>query len=123
MRMKLPITGTVKEILEGGIVIGESDDPIRPVNVILGNVSWTMINLDIDNEEMEIEITPSDKYVYDTGAVDGQGDPVLSRRKATVQDKAVALEYARDLSLERKTKAQLYTLSGSKKLINPFKAT
>ena len=119
MRMKLPITGTVKEV--SPYIIGDNDDPIRPVSVDLGNVSWTLIGVDLESEEMEIEITPSIDDHYDTGTVDGEGDPIFAIRKATAMDKVQAVEYALDRSLGRMSKQALYDLSKSPRLKNPFK--
>ena len=61
MRIKVPIEGTVKSISPNGVVIGDDNDPIRPVrmNPMPRGIGWRMISLDIDNEEMLIEIIPS----------------------------------------------------------------
>ncbi len=109
MRMKIPITGTVIQV--NPCVIGAENDPIRPVEINLGNVSWTLIKLDLENEEMEIEVTPADRI----GISDTEDRPT------TPQEKAQFTDYAKDFSLERKTKQQLYTLSGSKKLVNQYR--
>lgn len=55
MRMKVPIEGTVLTKAPNHIS-GDPDDPIRIVGD-LGNVSWQLISLDLENEEMEIEVT------------------------------------------------------------------
>jgi len=81
MRMKVPITGTVVKITDG-IVSGDNVDFIRPVNLNLGNVSWTLIHLDIENEEMEIEVTPNLTTDYDTGEIDGHGAFIITYEQA-----------------------------------------
>lgn len=143
MRMKIPITGTVKQVEP--CIIGDDNDPIRLIEIDLGNVSWRLIHLDLEAEEMEIEVTPSDSFnepdldehgiqktkpALDEHGVqreDEEGKPLLKPafkplRLATDQEKAQFLEQARNYSLERKTKAELYTLSKSPRLKNPFKA-
>ena len=72
MRIKVPVIGTVieskpmqsrPEIME---VYGAEDDPIH-INVDLGNVSWTLVDLDIENGLAEIEVTPAEEVSEDTG--------------------------------------------------------
>lgn len=62
MRIKVPITGTV--IQKEPVIIGDPTDPIRPVRLPPGmtdpSMSWELVSmkhLDLDNEEMEIEVT------------------------------------------------------------------
>lgn len=119
MRVKLPITGTVREVKPH--VSGDLDDPIRLININLGNVSWRLISLDIDAEEMEIEVLPSESFEEDTGEINEEGKPIWVNRSATPEDKETFLEYARNHSLERMSKDALYALSGSPRLKNPFK--
>ena len=52
MRMRVPITGTVREI--DPFISGELNDPIRMIRINLGDVSWRLIHLDLENEEMVI---------------------------------------------------------------------
>jgi hypothetical protein len=40
-------------------VSGDPDDPIRMVPINLGRVSWRAIEIDLANERMLIEITPT----------------------------------------------------------------
>jgi len=118
MRIRMPLTGTVKAI--DPCIIGEKDDPIRPLDV-MGNVAWRMISLDLDAEEMEIEVTPADEVGYDTGEKDEQGKSIWVNRLATPEERAALIENARDHSLERMSAQALYALSKSKRLVNPFK--
>ena len=124
MRIKTPITGTVKQVEP--CIIGDDNDPIRLIEINLGNVSWRLIHLDLEAEEMEIEVTPSENMDYDTGETcineEGETIPVFKSRKTTTQEKTQLLEHARTHSLERMSKEALYALSGSPRLKNPFKA-
>jgi hypothetical protein len=89
MRIKIPITGTV--ISEGtiwdGKLLGDPNDPIRMINIDLGNVSWEAVDVDLENEVMEIE--------------------VIGEKKD--------LDHARQL-IEGHSKDELYSLSGCQKL-------
>lgn len=119
MKMKIPLTGTVREAKP--YVSGEPDDPIRMVNIDLGNVSWTLITLDLDDKTMEIEVTPSEKTEYDTGEVDEQGQPIWASRPTTPKERTRLIDNARNHSLARMSKQALYARSKSPRLINPFK--
>lgn len=119
MKMRVPITGTVKEIMP--FISGDNDDPIRMVDVDLGNVSWRLISLDLDNEQMEIEVTPSEVTSEETGEVDEHGKPIFATRPTTAKEKTQLLKHAHGLSLEKMSKQALYALSGSPRLKNPFK--
>lgn len=115
----MPITGTVTEIKP--FIAGDPNDPICPVAVDLLNVSWVLVNIDLEAEEVEIEITPKQETMYATGEVDGQGQPIFSMRPTTQKERNAFIEQARDHSLERMSKQALYELSGSPRLKNPFK--
>ena len=119
MRMKIPITGTVAEAHP--YVSGDDKDPIRLIRLPFGNVSFKVISLDIEREEMEIEVTPSPTVQYETGEVYDNGKPVLAQRNTTSEERDAMIENARKFSLERKSKDELYALSGSPRLVNPFK--
>ncbi len=97
MRLTIPLTGKV--LVEGSVwgegkLSGDPTDPIRPLDIDLGNVSWVMIAVDLDNEEMEIEVTP--------GGVVGE-------------EKTKSLQYAQQL-IEGHTKEELYQMSGCPRL-------
>ncbi len=103
MRMKIPITGTVIQVEP--CILGEPSDPIRPI-LPLGEIDWVLIHLDLENELMEIEVTP--------GKSSATGLP-------TQADKQAVLNYAKSRSLEMKTKEELHALSLFPRLNNPFK--
>jgi hypothetical protein len=86
MRLTIPIIGTV--LVEGdlsgtGGLEGDPNDPIRPVDIDLGNVSWRTISLDLDARTMDIEVTPDDVVL--------DGDV---QRAATAAEQLTFLEYA-----------------------------
>ena len=123
MRLTIPLTGTV--LVEGsvwgdGLLQGADNDPLRPVPIGLGNVSWTMVDVDLDNEVMIIEVSPAEESKEDTGQVDDEGEPIYTRRQATPQEKEGFLQHARDL-VDGHTKDELYAVSGSPRLKRPFK--
>ena len=100
MRLKVPVIGTVieskpmqgkPEITE---VYGAEDDPIR-IDVDLGNVSWTLIDLDIENGLAEIEVTPAQEVEEDTGQKDELGESIHEMRPATEIEKQALLDNAK----------------------------
>lgn len=118
MRLTIPLTGTV--LIEGSVwgkgeLSGDPNDHIRPIDIDLGNVSWVMVKVDIENEEMVVEVSPSEKVSDDTGEVDGEGKPIYRTRKATQQEKQGFLQHAKDL-IEGHTKNKLYQMSRRPKL-------
>ena len=56
MRLTLPLTGTLIDEVN---LIGDDNDPVRPVAIDLGNVTWTMVNIDLENEVMIVEVSPA----------------------------------------------------------------
>ena len=103
MRLEVPITGTV--LIEGGVwgdgnLTGADDDPIQLININLGPVSWTMVDVDLDREVMIIEVEPNE----DT-------DP--QERPKILQDcQALILGHTKD---------ELYAMTGEPRLKRPFK--
>jgi len=126
MRLSIPLTGTV--LVEGsvwgdGLLKGDSDDPIRPISggdFTLGNVSWTMVDVDLENEVMVIEVSPAEEIDEDTGKKDGEGKPIHRTRPTTEEEKMGFLQHAQDLVMDH-TKDELYQMSGCPKLKRPFK--
>lgn len=123
MRITIPLTGTV--LVEGSVhgvgdLVGDDSDPIRPVDIDLGNVSWTLVNIDIDNEVMVIEVEPGEKVSEPTGESDTEGNPIYKTREATEQEKQGFLQHAQDLVMNH-TKDELYTMSKCSRLKRPFK--
>lgn len=109
MRLAIPLTGTVLvkgSVWAAGKLEGDPNDPIRPVDIGLGNVSWTMVDVDLENEVMIIEVSPADK-IYD--------EPTQKTRPTTEEERQGFLQQAKGL-VEGKTKDELYTISGSPRL-------
>ncbi len=122
MRLAVPITGTV--LREGslwgsGELEGEPNDPIRLIDIDLGNVSWRMVDVDIENEVAVIEVEPGKMISEDTGQVDEDREPIFNTRAATAQEKVGFLNQARGL-VEGKSKAELYSMSKSARLKRPL---
>lgn len=123
MRLTVPLTGTVLQ--EGSVwgkddLIGDPNDPIRLVEIDLGNVSWRMVDVDIENEVMIIEVSPAEEIGEDTGQVDGGGKPIKIRRPTTKQEKIASLQNAQQI-IEGHTKDELYAMSKCQRLKRPFK--
>lgn len=122
MKLTLPLTGTVLvESLTPGAndFAGDPNDPVRPVDIDLGNVSWQMVSINIENEVMVIEVQPSEKIAEPTGEVDAKDKPIYRAKETTEQEKAEFLQYAQ--GLVNHSKDELYTMSKCPKLKRPFK--
>lgn len=116
----MPITGRVidfnPELAKlGGGIRGDLSDPIR-IDIDLGNVSWRLVSIDLENDLAEIEVEPSDEISVDTGKLDAEGNPIYETRQATEIEKQGFLDYARNL-VEGHTKDELYAMSGMKRLV------
>lgn len=122
MRLKVPITGTVLDYdpkagqIDGIGVVGDNNDPVKPININLGNVSWRLVTIDLENDLAEIEVSPGENIsiLKDGGNPDNPED--WTSRPATAQEKQGFLNYARDV-IEGHTKEELYAISGSRRLI------
>lgn len=121
MRLRVPITGTVISYdpalakLDGIGISGDPNDPVRLVPVNLGNVSWRLVSIDLDNEVAEIEVTAGEDTLYNTGEVDKNGKPIINSRPATFKEKEAFLKYASNL-INNHTKDELYSISKSPRL-------
>lgn len=123
MRIKIPLTGKVMEyhpeldgITPSSGISGDLNDPIKPVPIDLGNVSWKLVGIDLENDLAEIDVTPAERAAFDTGKVDKEGKPIYEARQATEEEKQGFLNYARHL-IEGHTKNELYSMSGVKRLV------
>jgi hypothetical protein len=95
MKISVPLTGT---LISYNPMIGDQHDPVRPVELNLGDVSWQLISLDLERDLALIEVTPS---------------PALSDI-----DKRKCLENIKSLLLT-KSADDLYKLTKSPKLKKP----
>lgn len=124
MKLTIPLTGTV--LAEGSVhgagdLMGDENDPIRPIDIDLGNVSWIMVDVDLENEVMIIEVEPEDTIGEPTGETDlGTGEPIYRRRITSEQEKAAFLQHAQKL-IETHTKGELYQMSGCSRLNRPLR--
>ena len=96
MRIKIPVIGTVKEYKpnerpELTEIYGEESDPIR-IDINLGNVSWKLIDLDIEKGLAEIEVTPAEEVSEDTGQVGVEGKPIFVARPTTGIERQALLD-------------------------------
>ncbi|GAF68053.1 unnamed protein product [marine sediment metagenome] len=110
MELRIPLTGTIE--VEGaykeGKLVGKADDPIRIIPIDLGNVSWTLKDIDLVDEVAIIEVVPSPVITKVVGDV-----PVT--RPATKAEKTASLNHAKG-RLAGKTKDDLYLETKSAKL-------
>ncbi len=132
MRIKIPLTGTVLDFdpklaaLDGCGISGDPDDPIRVINLNIGNISSKLVSIDIENDEMEIEISPGrfiDEPDIDASGKqkeDTKGELLWNSREATPGEKQQFLDNAKQI-VESKTKDELYTATGSARLKKPSK--
>lgn len=123
MRLTIPLTGTV--LVEGSVhgdgkLSGDPDDPIRLIDIDLGNVSWSMVDVDLENEVMTIEVEPGEEVSEPTGEIDAEGNPIFKTRLATEEEKVGFLQHAQDLVINN-TNDELYQMSKCSKLKRPFK--
>lgn len=81
------------------------------VDLNLGDVHLQVISIDVEDETMEVEVTPNP-------LVRVPGDPPTVRAR-TAGEKILTEDIARALSIGPKTKAELYAISGNKKPTHP----
>ncbi|KKM90013.1 hypothetical protein LCGC14_1242930 [marine sediment metagenome] len=122
MRLTIPLTGNV--LVEGsvhgdGALTGDDEDPIRPIEIDLGNVSWTMVDVDLGAEVMVIEVAPAEEVEEPTGEVDAEGEAVMHTRPTTPAEKQALLQHAQGLVMNH-SKAELYQMTGNQRLRRPF---
>lgn len=104
MKISIPLTGT---LISYNPEIGDTSDPVRIINLNLGNVSWQLISLDLVNDLALIEVTPAD-----------EGDFSGVRRPLTAVEKQKLLDDVKSLLLNNSV-ARLYQISGSARLVKP----
>jgi len=127
MRLKVPITGKVLEYdpvagqIDGIGVVGDPDDPVKPVDIHLGNVSWRLVAIDLENDLAEIEVSPGENINVLKDGGDPQKPEDWSSRAATPVEKQSFLDNAKS-AVESYTKDELYTMSKSKRLVKSANA-
>lgn len=129
MRLTIPLTGTVlvEGSIQDGTLVGDNNDPIRPIDILRGvNVSWTVVNVDLENEVMVVEVEPAENVGEPDQDDQGNpklyenGTPMTRARQTTDQEKVGFLRQAQAL-LMNKTKDELYAMSGNPRLKRPFR--
>ncbi len=124
MRLKIPLTGAVLDYdilaakYDGIGVVGDNNDPVKPVEISLGNVSWRLVTIDLVNDLAEIEVSPAENInvLKSGGNPDNPND--WTSRATTEMEKQGFLDNAKTL-VESHTKDELYTMSKSKRLVKP----
>lgn len=127
MRLKVPITGRVLGYdpkagqIDGIGVVGDNNDPVKPISINLGNVSWRLVTIDLENDLAEIEVSPGENIniLKDGGNPDNSED--WTSRPATEEEKQGFLDYAKE-AVESHTVDELYTITKAKRLVKPTKA-
>lgn len=127
MRLKVPITGRVLGYdptagqIDGIGVVGDNSDPVKIVNVRLGNVSWRLVTIDLENDLAEIEVSPGERFngLKDGGNPNDEGD--WTSRPATEEEKQGFLDYAQH-AVESHTTDELYAITKAKRLVKPEEA-
>lgn len=122
MRLSVPLTGTV--LVEGAVhgsgdLVGDPNDPIRPILLDLGEVSWTMIDVDLDNGLMIIEVTANNKTADETSDPVGDGR-YIKTRPTTAAEKIKCLQDCQAAVMGH-TKEELYAMTGESPLKRPFR--
>ena len=123
MIVKVPITGRVIGFdPESMGIVGDPNDPVRVIPLNLGNVSWRLISIDLENDLMEIEVTPADSiFIPELDAnknfvLDQNGLQKGVMHKTTEAEKQRFLNEVKAL-VEGKTREELYSLAGAKPLV------
>lgn len=122
MRLKVPLTGTVTSYdpkaaeLDGIGVSGDPHDPVRLINIDLGNVSWKLVAIDLTNDLAEIEVSPGEEIAILKAGGSANNPADWTSRPATAQEQQGFLDNAQ-AQVSGKTSAQLYAASKDKNLV------
>jgi hypothetical protein len=106
MRLNVPLKGKVLSYdpaaaqLDGLGIVGDPNDPIR-VDIDLGNVSWRLISIDLENDTAEIEVSPAEEV-----RVDPSNPENRQMRKATEAEKSQFLTHAQGVVKGKKGKLE-----------------
>lgn len=127
MRLKVPITGRVLDYdplagqIDGIGVVGDNNDPVELIKINLGNVSWRLVTIDLENDLADIEVSPGENIniLKDGGNPNNPKD--WTSRPATDAEKRGFLNYAKN-QVESHTIDELYKMTKAKRLIKPAEA-
>lgn len=120
MRLKVPLTGRVLDYdilaakYDGIGVVGDPNDPVEPIAINLGHVSWRLVTIDLINDLAEIEVSPAENINV---LKDGNLKDWTSRASTPIERQGF-LDNAKSL-VESHTVDELYTMSKAKRLVKP----
>lgn len=115
MNISIPLTGT---LISYQPTLGDLHDPVRPIELNLGNVSWRLISLDLEYDLALVEVTAAEEQDFDTGRLDQDSKPIYERRRLTEAQKQGLLDNVKSLLLDNSVD-KLYELSKSPRLRKP----
>jgi hypothetical protein len=115
MKVSIPLTGT---LISYNPIVGDLNDPVRPLHIDLGNVSWQLVSLDLEHDLALIEVTPADAGDFPTGKIDKVGLPIYEQRKLTDIEKQALLDKVKAMVIG-KTADELYALTKQLRLKKP----
>ena len=122
MRIRVPVTGKVLDYdpvgaqMDGIGIVGDPNDPVRLIDINLGNVSWRLVTIDLENDLAEIEISPANKVSLLKAGGDPENSDDWTSRPPTDGEKQGFLDYAKSL-VENRTKDELYGSTKSTRLV------
>jgi len=99
MIIEIPITGTVlvEGTMEDGWLTGDPNDPLRPVDLNLGNINKRIISYDLGREIAVVVLEPVEEVYEKTGELDKFGEPIYEPRLTTQEEKTSFLQYAQGI--------------------------
>lgn len=115
MRIKIPLTGT---LVTEDPDTGDPEDPVRVINLDLGDVAWQAVAFDWDAGLVEVELEVprhTGRHDPDTGKAFPDEPPAKHATR-----RAAALSRVKSLLLDH-TVDELYGMAGDPRLRRPFK--
>jgi hypothetical protein len=106
MKISIPLTGT---LVSYSPLIGDDNDIIRPIELDLGNVSWQLLNLDLEHDLALIEVNPVKEIMDKTT---GKMRPITEKERQDELNKVEKLIAGKSID-------ELYSISGSARLKKP----
>lgn len=119
MQISVPLTGRV---ISYNPLIGDEVDPVRLIDIDLGDVSWELVSIDLEHDLALIEVTPADEAdeaATPTGETDEEGNPTMASRKLSSEEKQDLLDNVKSM-IQDKSIDQLYKQSKSARLKKPI---
>ncbi|MFC1910457.1 hypothetical protein ACFLXC_04115 [Chloroflexota bacterium] len=122
MIVKIPLTGEATKYdpkagqIDGLGISGNPDNPVQPIDIDLGGVSWKLISIDFDNDRAEIDIKAPDTVNVLKPGGDPE-NPADYERKTLSSAEKEAMLISADSSLKSKTVDELYAIAKQPRLI------